>query len=51
MLNKDQDILPDKGPLIILNSNYTVCIYKNGKNTKHIRHIDRKVHFVINGKK
>ena len=28
-----------------------VCLDKNGKDTKHTRHIDRRVHFVRNGEK
>ena len=28
-----------------------VCLDKNGKDTKHTRQIDRRVHFVRNGEK
>ena len=49
-LNKDTDIIPEEAPLIILDSMYNVCMAKNGKYTKHTRHIYRRVHFVRNGK-
>ena len=48
MLNKDTDIVPEEAPLIILNSKSDICMAKNGKDTKHTRHIARKVHFVRN---
>ena len=50
-LNKDPDIVPQESPLIILDSKYAVCMAKNGKYTKHTRHIYRRVHIVINGEK
>ena len=50
-LNKDSDIVPEEAPLIVLDSKSAVCMYKNGKDTKHTRHISRRVHFVRNGKK
>ena len=33
-------------PLIVLNSKYAMCMAKNGKDTKHTRHIARIMHFV-----
>ena len=48
-LNKDPDIVPDEYPLIILDSKSSVCVAKNGKDTKHTSHIARRVYFVING--
>ena len=51
LLNKDPDIVPGEAPIIILYSNYAVCIYKNGKDANHTRHISRRVHFVRNGEK
>ena len=50
-LNKDTDIVPEEAPLIILNRNGDVCMANNGKDTKHTRHITRRVHFVRNGEK
>ena len=48
-LNKDIDIVPEEAPLIILNSNSSVCIADNGKDTKRTWHISKRVHFVRNG--
>ena len=36
-LNKDPDIVPEEAPLIILDSKYSMCMDKNGKDTKHTR--------------
>ena len=47
-LNKDLDIVPEGAPLLILDSNYDVCIDNNGKDTNHTRHIARIVHLVRN---
>ena len=49
-LNKGPDIDPEEAPLIILDSKSDVCMAKNGKDTKHKRHISRRVHLVKNGK-
>ena len=43
-LNNYPDIFPEKGPLIILDSKSSVCVSNNGKDTKHTRHIARRVH-------
>ena len=50
-LNKDPYIVPEEDPLIILNSKSAMCMAKNGKDTKHTRHIARIMHFVSNGEK
>ena len=44
-LNKDSDIVPEEAYLSILYSKDDVCMAKNGKDTKHTRHISRRVHF------
>ena len=49
LLNKDTYIVPEEDPLIILDSKSDVCMAKNGKDTKHTRHIARRVHFKRNG--
>ena len=49
ILNKDLDIVPEKAPLIILNSKSAVCMANNGKDNKHAIHIARRVNFVRNG--
>ena len=48
-LNKYTDIVPEKAPLIILDSKYAVCMATNSKYTKHTRHIYRRLNFVRNG--
>ena len=47
-LNKDLDIVPEKVPLIILDSKSSVCMANNSKDTKHTRHISRGVHSLKN---
>ena len=42
LLNEDPDIVPEEAPLIVLDSKYDMCMDKNGKDTKHTRHIARK---------
>ena len=50
-LNKYPDILLEEAPLIVLDSKYAMCMAKNGEDTKHTRHIARRMHFVRNGEK
>ena len=50
-LNKDLDIVPEETSLIFLISKYAMCMDKNGKDTKHTRHISRRMHFIRNGEK
>ena len=45
LLNKDTDIVLYEAPLIILDSESSVCMDKNGKHINHTRHISRRVHF------
>ena len=49
LLNKDPDIVPEEAPLIFLDSKYDMFMAKNGKDTKHTRHVSRRMHFVRNG--
>ena len=51
LLNKDPDIVTEEAPLIVLDSKYAMCMDKNGEDTKHTRHIPRRMHFVSNGEK
>ena len=48
-LNKDPNIVPDEAPLVFLDSKSAMCMDNNGKDTKHTRHISRRIHFVRNG--
>ena len=50
-LKKYPDIVPKESPLIVLDSKSVMCVAKNGKDTKHTRHISRRMHFVRNGEK
>ena len=38
-------------PLIVLDRKSDMCMAKNGKDTKHTRHISRRMHLVRNGEK
>ena len=49
LLNKDPDMVPEEAPLIVLDSKFSICMAKNGKNTKHTRYLARRMHFVRNG--
>ena len=48
-LNEDPDMVPKEAPLIVLDSKSAMCMAKNGNDTKHTRHIERRIHFVSNG--
>ena len=48
-LNKDPDICPKGNPLTVLDSKSSMCMSKNGKDTKHTRHIARRINFLRNG--
>ena len=50
-LNKDTYIVTYEAPLILLDSRSDMCMAKNDKDTKHTRHIARRMHFVRNGGK
>ena len=45
LLNKDKYVVTEQAPLIILDKKSSVCMAKNGKDTKHTRKIDRRMHF------
>ena len=49
LLNEDPDTVPKEAPLIILDSKSAMCMYKNGRDTTHTRHIAIRMHFVRNG--
>ena len=51
LLNKDTVKFSEEYPLIVLDSKSAMCMAKNGKDTKHTRHIARRMHFVRNGEK
>ena len=41
LLNKDPDTVPEEAPLIILDSNSSVYMANNGKDTKQTSYIER----------
>ena len=49
LLNEDPDMVLKEAPLIVLDSKYAMCMAKNGKDTKHTRHIAKIMNFVRNG--
>ena len=49
LLNKDTDIVPEEAPLIVWDSKSAISMAKNGKDTKHTRHITRRMYLVRNG--
>ena len=49
--NKDPYIVTYYSPLIILESKSAFCMSNTGKDTKHTRHVYRRVHFVRNDEK
>ena len=51
ILNKDPDIVREEAPLIVFDSKSAICMAKNGKYTKHTRHIASRMHLVRNGEK
>ena len=50
-LNKNPDRVPQQAPLIVQYRNSAIYMANNGKDTKHTRHISRKINFERNGEK
>ena len=42
-------MIPEQAPIIILDRKSSVCMTKNDKDTKHTRHIYRRMQLVRNG--
>ena len=51
LLNEDPDEVPKEAPLIVLDSKSAMFMANNGRDTKHTRHIARRMYFVRNGEK
>ena len=51
LFNEDTDMVPKEAPLIVLDSKSAMCMANNGRDTKHTRHIARRMHFLKNGEK
>ena len=48
LLKKDPGIVPEEAPLIVLDRKFAMYMANNGKDTKHTKHITRRMHFVRN---
>ena len=48
-LNEDPEMVPKEAPLIVLDGKSAMCMANNGWDTKHTRHIARRMHLVRNG--
>ena len=48
LLDEDPYIVTEESPLIVLDSNSDMCMSNNVKDTKHTRHIARRMHLVRN---
>ena len=46
---KDPNVVSEKYLLVLLDRKFDVCMSNNGKDTKHTRHIARRVNLVRNG--
>ena len=51
LLNEDPDMVPKEAPLIVLDSKSAMYMAKNSMDTKHTRHIVRRMLFVRNEEK
>ena len=51
LLKKDPDIVPKEAPMIVLDSKSDMCMAKNGRDTRHTKHIARRMNLVRNGEK
>ena len=51
LFNEDPYMVPKEAPLIVLDSKYAMFMAKNSRDTKHTRHISRRMHLVRNGEK
>ena len=51
LLNEYPYMVPKEAPLIFLDRKSDMCMAKNGKDTKHTRHIARRMNLVRNRKK
>ena len=49
LMNKYPYLVPEQVPLIIMDIKSSLCMDKNGKDTKHARLFYRRINFVING--
>ena len=49
LLTKDPDMVLEQASIIIFHSKSSICVAKNGKDSKNARYISRRIHFVRNG--
>ena len=48
LFNEDPDMVPKEAHLIVLDRKYAICLANYGRDTKHTRHISRRMNFVRN---
>ena len=51
LLNEDPDMVPREASFIFLDGKSAMYMAKNVKDTKHTRHIAKRMHFLRNGDK
>ena len=44
-------MVPKEAPLIVLDRKSAMCMAKNGRDTKHTRHIEKRMYFLRNEEK
>ena len=49
LFNNDPDVVPEQEHLIILDIKSAICMANNNKESKHTRHISRRINFIRNG--
>ena len=49
LFNNDQDVVPEQEYIIILDIKSAICMANNNKESKHTRHISRRINFIRNG--
>ena len=51
LFNEDPNMVSKETPFIVLDRKSAMYMAKNGRDTKHTRHIARRMHVVRNGEK
>ena len=51
IFEQNPGIVPEESPMIVLYNKSSMCVANNGKDTKHTRHIVRRIHLVRNSEK
>ena len=48
LFNRDTYVVPEQAPYITLDIKWAICMNDSGKDTKHTRHITRRIHSTRN---